>query len=290
MEISYKNSKVFYRFVEFCARLSRYDLSHEDYKMIALDKKEANTIHEKKVKRIADAMNYLIASISQIVDQEILLTFYYLLTKKRMNTLICDRILEFFYEINEEFPYEVSAAMILFINSQRLRNKLEYSILFSSFILIKHKRYPIIISEGRKKQFLKALKAKDLKQLVNILIDAGYGAIGLESGPHQEIESRSVEEIISILEDDFEEIRKRYRVKHLFLYGSIVKNTTHHQSDLDFLVIQDGKLSHYEQHQHSAALKEFLETKLLAKCDVLDFSCSLKHAEIKEMNNKIKIF
>jgi hypothetical protein len=45
------------------------------------------------------------------------------------------------------------------------------------------------------------------------------------------------EEIVAILKDRIEEIRQRFCVRSISLFGSVVRNETRHDSDIDVLVV-----------------------------------------------------
>jgi predicted nucleotidyltransferase len=49
------------------------------------------------------------------------------------------------------------------------------------------------------------------------------------------------EEVVTVLKDRLEEIRQRFSVRSISLFGSVVRGETRHDSDIDVLVVFEGK-------------------------------------------------
>jgi len=290
MNVSHINEKVFYRFVEFTSRLVNYELAHEDYKMIALDKKEANTVNEKKVKQLADSFLFMLNQKSQIIDLEMVKTSYYLLTKTRLNQKKAETIIREIYLYNDDTSYVKAAKLLVIINQFRLRRKLEFSIILANYILIKDDKYPVIFHEVDKKDLVFLLKSKSYRDMIELIHMHEYQT---RNGIGQEIKTgvqHKLNDVIDLLKKNQQLLMAEYKVKHMFLYGGIVKGSMHQSSDIDLLVYMDEKLVNYQKHNYINSIQQYLGSILEAKLDVLDFSYSLIQAEIKEMNNTIKIF
>lgn len=290
MNVSHINEKVFYRFVEFTSRLVKYELSHEDYKLIALDKKEANTENEKKVKHLADSFLYMLNQKNQIIDLEIVKTCYYLLTKTRLNQKYAETLIRETYLHNDDTSYVKAAKLLVIINQFRLRRKLEFSIILANYILIKDDKYPVIFHEVDKKDLVFLLKSKSYRDMIELIHMHEYQT---RNGIGQEIKTgvqHKLNDIIDLLKKNQQLLMTSYKVKHMFLYGGIVKGSIHPSSDIDLLVYMDEGLVNYQKHNYINSVQQYLGSILETKLDVLDFSYSLIQAEIKEMNNTIKIF
>lgn len=290
MNVSHINEKVFYRFVEFTSRLVKYELAHEDYKLIALDKKEANTVNEKKVKQLADSFLFMLNQKSQIIDLEIVKTCYYLLTKTRLNKKYAETLIREIYLYNDDTSYVKAAKLLVIINQFRLKRKLEFSIILANYILIKDDKYPVIFHEVDKKDLVLLLKSKSYRDMIELIHMHEYQT---RNGIGQEIKTGvqlKLNDVIDLLKKNQQLLMAEYKVKHMFLYGGIVKGSMHQSSDIDLLVYMNEELVNYQKHNYINSIQQYLGNILEAKLDVLDFSYSLLQAEIKEMNNTIKIF
>lgn len=49
------------------------------------------------------------------------------------------------------------------------------------------------------------------------------------------------EEVVAVLKDRLEEIRQRFSVRSISLFGSVVRGEARHDSDIDVLVVFEGK-------------------------------------------------
>jgi len=290
MNVSHINEKVFYRFVEFTSRLVKYELAHEDYKQIALNKKEANTITEKKVKRLADSFLYLLNQTSQIIDLELIKTSYYLLTKKRLNKICSDQIIKHIYLMLDDTPHVRAASVILAVYGLKIERKLEFGILLANYILIKNEMYPVVFHESDRSNLRYLLKTKSKRDLVDLILMHEYQTrhgIGKTVNHNPNI---TIDYLIDVLKSHQKHLVDEFKVKHLFIYGGIVKGSTHMSSDIDLLVDMGEDMVNFQKYEYINMIQAYLEKILESKMDVLDFSYSLGYAEIKEMNNTIKIF
>lgn len=290
MEVGNINEKVFYRFVEFTSRLISYDLAHEDYKLIALNQKEANTLIEKKVKRIADTFLYLLNQTSQILDSELIKTAYYLLTKKGMSSHNVDEILKSHYLSKEETPHVQAAKMIFIINKLKVTRKIEFSLLIGNYLLIKGGYFPVIFHETDKVYLKSLIKEDNHKDLVEYIYMHEYQTRnGIGSSDNNGVKI-TLDELVDTIKINEKFLKKEFKINHIFIYGGMAKGKLNKSSDIDLLVDIDGGLVSYQKYDYISQTQRFLTSILDVKLDVLDFSYSLKYAEIKEMNNTIKIF
>src|SRR5690554_911864 len=287
MEMPMINEKVFYRFVEFTSRMISYDLAHEDYKLIALNQKEANTLIEKKVKRIADTFLYLLNQTSQILDSELIKTAYYLLTKKGMSSQNVDEILKSHYLSKEETPHVQAATMIFMINKLSVTRKIEFSLLIGNYLLIKGGYFPVIFHETDKVYLRSLIKEDNHKDLVEYIYMHEYQTRhGIGSSNNNGVEI-TIDELIAIIKKNEKQLKEEFKINHVFIYGGMAKRKLNKSSDIDLLVDIDGGLVSYQKNDYISQAQRFLTSILNVKLDVLDFSYSLKYAEIKEMNNTI---
>jgi predicted nucleotidyltransferase len=58
---------------------------------------------------------------------------------------------------------------------------------------------------------------------------------------HRQRYAMTREEAITILRGRLEEIRRRFAVRSISLFGSVVRDEARHDSDIDILVVFDGK-------------------------------------------------
>ena len=93
---------------------------------------------------------------------------------------------------------------------------------------------------------------------------------------------------MQLLKNSENQLKEKFKINHIFIYGGMAKKKLNKSSDIDLLVDIDGGLVSYQKNDYISQAQRFLTSILNVKLDVLDFSYSLKYAEIKEMNNTIK--
>jgi uncharacterized protein len=73
------------------------------------------------------------------------------------------------------------------------------------------------------------------------------------------------EEIITVLRGRLEEIRRRFSVRSISLFGSVVRGKARRESDIDVLVVFEGKAT----FDAFMDLKFYLEELLAARVDLV---------------------
>ena len=96
------NIKHFYRVIEFVSKLVGVKLTHERFKLIALDEYKAETEAELRVKSFGNAYLYLLNNIKQSLTTKIINNAYYLLTGDALDKEISNKILETYYKYYDE--------------------------------------------------------------------------------------------------------------------------------------------------------------------------------------------
>ena len=65
------NIKHYYRFTEFSLKLLNKELTHNKFKLIALDEYKCETKQEQEVKRFANAFSYVLNNSKQIINKSV---------------------------------------------------------------------------------------------------------------------------------------------------------------------------------------------------------------------------
>jgi predicted nucleotidyltransferase len=290
MLVNNVNPKVMYRFVEFACRFGSYDLCHEDYKMIALNQKETNSKVEKKVKRVSNAFIYLLHSTNQVIDIELIKTTYFLLVAQRLLNQNAFEIIKHIYMHQDEMSHCRATKLLLHIQKMKLKRKMVFGLLLSSFILMRMSYSPLIFYDSDRKLVKKYLKERNYYSLLEMVTTCEHQVRVTIGQLEKPAVKRSLSEVITTIISVKDMITSDFGVNHIMLYGSLIKNSTHEFSDIDILVDMDEKLICFERNEKMQRLKEYLEEKLTTKVDILDFSYSLRYLETNEMNNTIKLF
>ncbi|MDR2822210.1 MAG: nucleotidyltransferase domain-containing protein [Acholeplasmatales bacterium] len=284
------NDKVFYRFVEFLGKLNGYDVVHERFKLISLNKISSDTNTEKKVKRIADSFRYLVNSTSQVIDKETFETSYYLLTKNNLAKELSETLVSIYHKRKDSIAHKVGLLLHNEILSSDIILKEEYAIIIASFVLVLNNYSPIIIYDSEKEKYFQANKERNDSTLYNLFIELEHQTrIGIGNEINVKFET-SLEEILKIIKENKIFLQTDFFVEHMYLYGSIVKNSTTLTSDVDFLVVLKKELLMFERNELIKKCKEFLESKIKASVDIMEFDYVLQQLEMSEANRSRQLF
>lgn len=287
------NDKLFYRFVEFTIKLTGTDLTHETLKNISLDNYTAQTASELKVKRLADAFRYLINNRSSNVTKELIETAYFILANKRLPKKANEFILKKYYQRLDQHAHEKAAKMFLSLMDLKITSKMEFALLLTNFILIKRGFYPIIIYPNDKKTFKESIKLRRINpnDFYLFLVQAEHFIRKSHNHKVQRPEEiKTKEEVITILKNEEETLKREYHVNQLYLYGSYVKASNIATSDIDILIVFNDYLIDYQKQETMKKLKNYLYELMATRVDIMKFSHALSSLEINEMNNIITIF
>lgn len=276
--------KCYYRFIEFTSKLIGIQLPHERFKRIAMDDYKAESKQEVKVKRLANAYLYLLNNIQQSFTKELLEHTYFLLTNKRLNKNKIQNILTEFYKNYDESGHYLAAYLHLIILEQIKIQSIEFALMISNYILLKKGRFPIIPYLNVQKNYKKIIKNKDLNQMMYFIAQSET-----ISKPKFIQTSLDKDTIIYKFKEMKEELKKKFCLSKLYLYGSYAKENITVSSDLDLLVIFEKEMIPIEKGFIVDKLRKYLEKIFQVKIDLLDFSHALKNLDINEMENIITL-
>lgn len=286
------NDKLFYRFIEFTIKLTGTDLTHETLKNISLDNHTAQTASELKVKRLADAFRYLINNRSSNITKELIETAYFILTNKRLPKKAAEFILEKYYQRLDQHAHEKASNMFLSLIDLKITNKMEFSLILINYILIKRGYYPIIIYPNDKKTFKESIKTRKINPNDFYLFLVQTEHFIRKTHNHRTLsvqEIKTKEEIIKILQNEVEILKKSFHINQLYLYGSYVKESNIATSDVDILVVFNNYLNNYQKQKEMKKIKKYLYDLMATRVDIMEFSHALSSLEINEMNHIITI-
>ena len=211
---NYKDIKNYYRAIEFIFDINNMGLPHERMKRIILNELIAESYLEKELINLRDSYLYLINNTKQPLTLEMLDRAYYLLTNKNLNEEILYSILSYYYQnIDTELYYLVSTLHLKIINEVDYKN-IEFAFIISNYIMLKNNRYPLILRPGRHNRYLSLIKENDYSKLSQLFLL-------IESKESKEnIKLPSLEEIILNLKNIKDELKIKYKINKLDIYGS----------------------------------------------------------------------
>ena len=168
------------------------------------------------------------------------------------------------------------------INEVDYKN-IEFAFIISNYIMLKNNRYPLILRPGRHNRYLGIIKENDYSKLSQLFLL-------IESKKSKEnINPPSLKEIILNFKNIKDELKIKYKINKLYIYGSYLNNSQTINSDLDLIIIFDDDLLNYETKMYCNEIKKYLKDILNIEIDILTFRNTLKNFDNSLLEKLIQI-
>lgn len=250
-------------------------------KNIILNKEYPTNKSEYLIRSINDCRLFLQDNISYLIDRNLFIKSYFLLTGKKLSNKKAERLVYVYYQYKDEEDFIVE--LIYELNSVIKYKKVEYALLLLNYFFVRKKGYEIRIPQS---------KFKELKMMFK---DKEYISKNIEfiKSVSKKIDRRnkrlSLNKIIKFFNMNKEKIINTYSIKNIFLFGSYAERTNNFYSDLDLLVIFNKEVMSMDAIDLRNKFICFLENKLDIDVDVLLFEDSIKVIDPMSLNKTIKI-
>lgn len=250
-------------------------------KNIILNKEYPTNKSEYLIRSINDCRLFLQDNISYLIDRNLFIKSYFLLTGKKLYNKKAERLVYVYYQYKDEEDFIVE--LIYELNSVIKYKKVEYALLLLNYFFVRKNGYEIRIPQS---------KFKELKMMFK---DKEYISKNIEfiKSVSKKIDRRnkrlSLNKIIKFFNMNKEQIINTYSIKNIFLFGSYAERTNNFYSDLDLLVIFNKEVMSMDAIDLRNKFICFLENKLDIGVDVLLFEDSIKVIDPMSLNKTIKI-
>lgn len=250
-------------------------------KNIILNKEYPTNKSEYLIRSINDCRLFLQDNISYLIDRNLFIKSYFLLTGKKLSNKKAERLVYVYYQYKDEEDFIVE--LIYELNSVIKYKKVEYALLLLNYFFVRKNGYEIRIPQS---------KFKELKMMFK---DKEYISKNIEfiKSVSKKIDRRnkrlSLNKIIKFFNMNKEKIINTYSIKNIFLFGSYAERTNNFYSDLDLLVIFNKEVMSMDAIDLRNKFICFLENKLDIGVDVLLFEDSIKVIDPMSLNKTIKI-
>jgi len=290
------------RIANFLEKLLKFyendDVRHDLYKGIVYSEIEAVTFREEKYKNLYDGLMYLLHNKKSPFSKELLSKFFYIIYKKEMDESLLIRITSKLFFINDLPIIEKMVEFHLFIY-QELKDLEEeertiISLMFMNYILVRH-NIPCI--QLLKVDINKYLKCREEyfseNNKINIFM---FFCELLKKGKYQDkdfyknLRYLDFHDIFQVIEKEKELLMKKYKIKHLYVYGSFAKNTQRIDSDIDFIARFSLDLTFDEKIKYIQELSEHYKDIFNRYIDFHDIGDYLNDAFLKEVVKIKKLF
>lgn len=250
-------------------------------KNIILNKEYPTNKSEYLIRSINDCRLFLQDNILYLIDRNLFIKSYFLLTGKKISNKKAERLVYVYYQYKDEEDFIVE--LIYELNSVIKYKKVEYALLLLNYFFVRKNGYEIRIPQSKFKELKMMFKDKER-------ISKNIEFIKSVSKKIDRRNKRlSLNKIIKFFNMNKEKIINTYSIKNIFLFGSYAERTNNFYSDLDLLVIFNKEVMSMDAIDLRNKFICFLENKLDIGVDVLLFEDSIKVIDPMSLNKTIKI-
>ena len=250
-------------------------------KNIILNKEYPTNKSEYLIRSINDCRLFLQDNILYLIDRNLFIKSYFLLTGKKISNKKAERLVYVYYQYKDEEDFIVE--LIYELNSVIKYKKVEYALLLLNYFFVRKKGYEIRIPQSKFKELKMMFKDKER-------ISKNIEFIKSVSKKIDRRNKRlSLNKIIKFFNMNKEKIINTYSIKNIFLFGSYAERTNNFYSDLDLLIIFNKEVMSMDAIDLRNKFICFLENKLDIDVDVLLFEDSIKVIDPMSLNKTIKI-
>lgn len=252
-------------------------------KEIILNKRQALTKAERELKSISNSLIYLTSNVSSEIAVPLIKESYYLLTHKQLNKDKASKIVSKYYEYIDCDLEELIINLLEELNVSIHYSKIQYALLLIYFLFLKKRKEVVVITKNMKPLILQMLKDKGkLMELLRLFKNSSIENNG--------IKRLDKNEVLDYFSRNRRELKLRYPIKRLYLFGSYADGMNNENSDLDLLVIFNDEVTGVESLSLKNSLTEYLKNQLKTHVDIIQFQYAMDYMDIMSLNKILTIY
>mgnify|MGYP002565263398 CR=1 FL=1 len=283
-------------FIEKILRCLGHDFRHDVFKSVVYDEKPYITPEEEKWKSYYDSFMYLMLNRHSPFTTSLVKRFMYLILNKELDDSLLLKITSKAFYLDNEFSIE--ALTRFYMESYECLNILsEQDCFIISFMLLNYflVRHNIPCIKLIRSDFEEYVKLRDYALsddkiplcnfLKKIILKSKFQLIEFNN----ELKPISVDEIKKMFMGDKEDLKNKYKIENIYLFGSFSKNNERVDSDIDLLIKFEEGNSFEEKHKIINYLDKYYTDKLKRYIDFGEISDMLTDDFILENKRLLKI-
>lgn len=255
------------------------------FKDIVLDKEIPNSYEEAHYKEITDTYLFLMNNVKSNIDISLFIKSYFLLANKRISKKNAYKLLEIYYLYKDCNIVELLSFLLEEISKQIRFRKIEYGLLLVNYFFKRYEDEDIEIYQSMFNSLRVMFSSKE-----NIIYSLLMVKRSLNYKKGQEFINIKKEEILDFFRINKKEVKEKFLVKRLFLFGSFSENMHHNHSDLDLLVIFNDNITNGEKIILIKKLEKYTEEKLKILTDVINFEYAITSMDFMSLNKILTIY
>lgn len=255
------NEKIIYRTIEKLVTFLGIDIYHERIKELVLGGDNPLTESERKVNYYADAMRYIYNHRENEISKYFLLRLYFLLSNRVLEENVVEEIMHINYLTMDSEELVRASELMHYICNLKIVENFSFGYLIAVFVMNKYDTMSMEIKENLHDILKESIRSPSRDSLLQYLIST--------SKIHKEIPGiNNKKEVIKSLLLIKDEIKEKYGIKAMILYGSIVNGTYRKDSDVDLIVELETK-DKIRIKEIKEELRLDLKNRLMVRVDVV---------------------
>lgn len=300
--VKFKNCEIDNRkhrlsFVQRLCEYLAFDVPYTRYKSLVLGNSRPESLNELKVKNVCDAYHYLVANPKSFFGETLLKKFYYLMTENELDREIALNLQSFYHDFDDK-PILVKIIDLHFrvyqvFYSHDEGEKTIIAFLLLNYLLIVHHLAPVRLFQ---RDFIAYEKIRgmyeqgDDQAALIFFIDMIRKQKPFSKQFYASLTPITTNELVSMIKQDEDMLRKMYRVARLAIFGSFAGHRVRYDSDIDILVKFEQDMSYEDKERSMVELRRFMFHRYERICDVHDILSYMDENHIKGYEPYIKVF
>ena len=284
------------QFIEKQFRYFDFDFSHDDYKRVCYQEASYNTPVIEKLKAYYDAYMYLLDNAKNPLTKGIINKFYYLLFEEELNDYKVCLLETYLMEISEYSIVEKACEFHIYVYDKlsflSLSDRQVISLMFLNYILVKYDipSIKLVYREINEYVELRDNYKNNKESLVLFINNIIKNSFVLEKSYIENLEPLNISDVYNKLVLIKEELKEKYNVLNVYIYGSFSKEMNRIDSDIDLLVRLKYDLTYEKRVKIIEELKEYLFNIFKRFTDIEEVREFFSDDFIKEATKIKKVF
>lgn len=291
------NRKTRMSFIQRLCEYLEYDVPYSRFKPLVMGTIRPESNGEIYVKSAYDAYNYLLANPKAFIGETLLKKFYYILTGQELDREIAFNLQSFYHDFGDKPVLEKIIGIHFYIfqvfNLNSEREKKLIAFLITNYLLVVYRLAPVRLY---KRDFVTYEDIKNLyeqgdnQSAMLFFLELINKQKPLSKDYYANLKPMTTKELIALIKQDEDLLKKMYRVANLAIFGSFANHRVRYDSDIDILVKFDRDMSYIDKEHSVEELRRFTFNRYGRICDVHDVLPYLEENDIKGFVPYIKVF
>lgn len=282
-------------FVEKIFDYLKYDFRHDTLKGVLYSEDGYVTKLEMKFKMTYDSFLYLIFNRKNQLSVYILNTFFQILLNHKMDETLALKICNRFYFLYDETPIDKAILFSLFVYNEL--KMLDYEdLLIITLIMF---NYCLVSSNIPCVQFYKIdikkyfdlleeyNNTKKINKIYDFVVELFHKQTYQDKSHYKNNFELNIKDVFSFLYSNRNEIKDKYKINNIYLYGSFAKAKNRLDSDFDFIISFNLDLLVEEKDKVKLEFSQYIYSNFFRYCDIHELSNYMMDEELIK-NKKIK--